>query len=343
MATNKVSTHPFEATEEEIEDGIDSYVQATVSSLGSFYLELPKGNSFLTQADFTKAFDLLRMGTDDFTILDRAVIKRCIETNSTVFAVLRSIVGVSPPELADLAGEVDPSIIINQNTARKLDQEARRGVPVFKPRAHKGNQVAMVLIEAACRAIERGPSPVAPDKIHRLDKFDTMNGLKSVQAATDKNVPYPTILYERMLGRPFATHRDSISELIGDIVEGAVALALTAADIPFYKSCNAEKFEDMDQAPDFFIPDKNDPIAVIEAKLTQDDGTARDKVTRVQHLRNISDEGNGFEVIACIDGRGFRVRPENLKKLIRAARGKVFTVATMDQLVKQTRLREFLS
>jgi len=161
-----------------------------------------------------------------------------------------------------------------------------------------------------------------------------------LQAASEKNVPYSTLLYERMLGRPFATHRDSISELVGDIVEGAAALALNAANIPYYKSGNAERFEDMDQAPDFFIPDKLHPIAVIEAKLTQDDGTARDKVTRVQHLRKLSDEGNGFEVIACIDGRGFRVRPENMKKLIRAARGKVFTVATIDRLVEQTRLRE---
>ncbi len=328
MADNTDYSHPFEATEEELEGAIDDYVTATVASLGSFYLELPKGKSFLSHADFTVAYELLRSETDDFSFLDRKIIRKCVEKNPTVFAVLRSIVGVSPPELADLAGEVDPGFVVGQNTARKLDQTARRGVPVFTPRAVKANRSAEVLIEAACRAIERGPTPVAEDKIHRLDKFDTMRGLKSLQAASEKNVPYSTLLYERMLGRPFATHRDSISELVGDIVEGVAALALNAANIPYYKSGNAERFEDMDQAPDFFIPDKLDPIAVIEAKLAQDDGTARDKVTRVQHLRKLSDEGNGFEVIACIDGRGFRVRPENMKKLIRAARGKVFTVAT---------------
>ena len=34
-----------------------------------------------------------------------------------------------------------------------------------------------------------------------------------------------------------------------------------------------------------------------------------------------------FEVVACIAGRGFRVRREDMKKLLLATRGKVFTLA----------------
>lgn len=84
----------------------------------------------------------------------------------------------------------------------------------------------------------------------------------------------------------------------------------------------------------------------IEAKVTEDDGTARDKVTRVQHLDTISRRGGPsgqprFAVIACIAGRGFGVRREDMKKLLLATRGKVFTLQTLDQLVTQTRLSEF--
>ena len=84
----------------------------------------------------------------------------------------------------------------------------------------------------------------------------------------------------------------------------------------------------------------------IEAKVTEDDGTARDKVTRVQHLDTISRRGDPsgqprFEVIACIAGRGFGVRREDMKKLLLTTRGKVFTLQTLDQLVTQTRLGEF--
>jgi len=48
---------------------------------------------------------------------------------------------------------------------------------------------------------------------------------------------------------------------------------------------------------------------VIRARLNEDDGTARDKVARVQHLAVLSERGmpagaRKFEVIACIGGRG---------------------------------------
>ena len=94
-------------------------------------------------------------------------------------------------------------------------------------------------------------------------------------------------------------------------------------------------------------PEKVAPV-VIEAKLTEDDGTARDKVTRVQHLGTLSMDGQPwrqprFEVVACIAGRGFGVRREDMKKLILSTRGKVFTLQNMQQLVEHTRLAEFRS
>ena len=96
------------------------------------------------------------------------------------------------------------------------------------------------------------------------------------------------------------------------------------------------------------IPNEFNPQVVIEAKLTEDDGTARDKVTRVQHLGTLSMEGRPvgearFEVIACIAGRGFGVRREDMKKLLLATRGKVFTPQNLHQLVEHTRLVEFRS
>jgi hypothetical protein len=48
-----------------------------------------------------------------------------------------------------------------------------------------------------------------------------------------------------------------------------------------------------------------------------------------------------YEVIACIAGRGFGVRREDMKKLLLATRGKVFTSQNLDQLIKFTRLKEF--
>ena len=50
-----------------------------------------------------------------------------------------------------------------------------------------------------------------------------------------------------------------------------------------------------------------------------------------------------FEVVACIAGRGFGVRREDMKKLLLSTRGKVFTLQNMCQLVEHTRLAEFRS
>lgn len=161
-------------------------------------------------------------------------------------------------------------------------------------------------------------------------------------------VPYPVLLYERFLGRPFAGHRDSVSELIGNVLENAIEDVLHDAGISYRKTKRAERLPGFDQAPDFIIPNEFNPQVAIEAKLTEDDGTARDKVTRIQHLGAISMEGQSegepkFEVVACIAGRGFGVRKEDMKKMILATRGKVFTLQNLNQLVENTRLKEFKS
>lgn len=183
--------------------------------------------------------------------------------------------------------------------------------------------------------------------MHRLDKADTRDGLDSVSLSADLGVPYAVLLYERLLGRPFAGHRDSVSELIGDVMETAIERVLAGAGISFRKTKRAEKVSGFDQAPDFIVPDEFNPRIVIEAKIAEDDGTARDKVTRIQHLYSLSRKGRGpaepsrFDVVACIGGRGFKIRREDMKKLLLSTRGRIFTLQNLDRLVDSTRLAEF--
>ena len=54
-----------------------------------------------------------------------------------------------------------------------------------------------------------------------------------------------------------------------------------------------------------------------------------------------SDEAPRFEVIACIASRGFKVRREDMKKLLLSTRGKVFTLEHLTRLVECSRLKEF--
>lgn len=65
--------------------------------------------------------------------------------------------------------------------------------------------------------------------------------------------------------------------------------------------------------------------------FTSDDGTARDKVTRIKELetqpnQHVSEGMPSYEVVACIDGRGFRERREDMRQLLLRLNGKVFTI-----------------
>jgi hypothetical protein len=206
----------------------------------------------------------------------------------------------------------------------------------------------MALVETACHLLSEGVPEVEADQLHRLDKADTKRGLESIKHLAGMGVPYAMLLYERFLGRPFAGHRDSVSELVGDSLESAIEDILAKAGISYRKTKRAERIEGFDQTPDFIIPSEFNPQVIIEAKITEDDGTERDKVTRIQHLGELSLSGctrdnPKYEVVACIGGRGFGVRREDMKKMILSTRGKVFTVKTLDRLIECTRLKEFRS
>lgn len=48
-----------------------------------------------------------------------------------------------------------------------------------------------------------------------------------------------------------------------------------------------------------------------------------------------------FGIIGCLGGRGFGVRREDMRKLLLATRGRVFTLRTLDRLVACSRCRGF--
>lgn len=147
------------------------------------------------------------------------------------------------------------------------------------------------IIKTACRLLSDGVPEEDIKQLQRLNKADTKQGLDSIKNLSRIGVPYAMLLYERFLGRPFAGHRDSVSEIIGDSLESAIEDVLSQSAISFRKTKRAERIKGFDQTPDFIIP---------------------------------------YEVIACIGGRGFGVRREDMKKMIIATRGKVFTAKTLN-------------
>ena len=337
--------YPFEVEFAEIETTPEPFVSAVVSSLVSDFLTLPKGEGFIDYPSFEAGYEALKKATSGFASLSGSVVLKTVIDTPIALVVLRSMLGFTPPEWAYLAAQRYGSEL-NQGFARTLDRKIRmnpleplRSTPEVLKRIE-------ALVDTACELLTHGCPSVTEGQIHRLHKADTVGGLAALRNMAAMGSPYAMLLYERFLGRPFAGHRDSVSEMIGDGLENAIEETLLKAGVSFRKTKRAERFLDFDQAPDFMIPSEFSPKIVIEAKLTEDDGTARDKVTRIQHLHSLSiaNMPNGerkFEVVACIAGRGFGVRREDMKKLLIATRGKVFTPKTLDRLVECTGLKEF--
>jgi hypothetical protein len=343
----KKTRYPFEVPYTEIEANFDIFINTVFSTLQSSFLLLPRGPGFVTYQDFQQAYEVLKRHTAGFSVVKPKNVMDALKEDALAFVILRTILGFTPPELAYIAAKAS-GVAISQNFARTLDRRVRIERWVFQSLSSQNRKRITALVAAACQLLEEGVGEVPEGMIHRLDKADTRSGLNSLRHLADEGVPYAMLLYERFLGRPFAGHRDSVSELVGEVMENAVEERLRKAGVSFRKTKRAERIEGFDQAPDFIIPDEWNPQIVIEAKITEDDGTARDKVTRIQHLTEISNQRQlqgqpDFQVIACIDGRGFGVRREDMRKLLVATRGRVFTLKTLDYLVTSTDLQRFRS
>ncbi|MBP9890398.1 MAG: hypothetical protein KBG84_00710 [Planctomycetes bacterium] len=326
---------------------LEPLVDRVFGSLQSSFLLMPRGKGFIEYPTFETGYESLKKATDGFSKWDPEKLLAAIVQTPIAHVVIRSMLGFSPPEWAHVA-EQRWEIEIPQGYMRTLDRRIRlAALTPMKERALSDERL-QALVKIACELLTKRAPEAQPGFIHRLDKADTRGGHVDIKALAQVGVPYAVLLYERFLGRPFASHRDSVSGHVGDAMETPIEDLLSKAQITFRKTKRAERVAGFDQAPDFIVPDEFSPAAVIEAKITEDDGTARDKVTRIQHLAELSEArvrkgGKAFEVIACIDGRGFGVRREDMRKILTATRGKVFTLKTLDQMLKHTGLSQFKS
>ncbi len=338
-------TFPFEVSLETILQDPEPYVDAVFSCLESEFLLLPKGTGFIDYPVFERGYEALKAATEGFSTLDPKKIFSVTISEPIAIVVLRSMLGFTPPEWGYVTSQ-RTGVSVTQGFVRSLDRKARMAPETELNTKGVTEERLQAMIQTACQLLSAGAPEVKKEQLHRLDKADTKYGLDGIRNLAGMGAPYAMLLYERFIGRPFAGHRDSVSDLIGDSLESAIEEVLSKAGISFRKTKRAERIAGFDQVPDFIIPSEFNPQVIIEAKITEDDGTARDKVTRIQHLGELSRAGYSednpkYEVIACIGGRGFGVRREDMKKMLLATRGKVFTAKTLSQLVECSQLQKF--
>jgi hypothetical protein len=340
-----MSTFPFEATLEKIISDPENYVDSVFSCLESEFLVMPKGHGFVEYPAFEGGYEALKIATKGFAEFEPARVYPITVSEPISIIVLRTMLGFTPPEWGYVTTQ-KTGVTVPQGFIRSLDRKIRMAPETQLSTNGVTKERVAAMVQTACQLLTKGAPEVNIDQLHRLNKADTKQGISSLRNLSQIGAPYAMLLYERFLGRPFAGHRDSVSDIIGDSLESAIEDVLTKAGISFRKTKRAERIEGFDQTPDFIIPSEFNPQIIIEAKITEDDGTARDKVTRIQHLGQLSLAGRTpdnprYEVIACIGGRGFGVRREDMKKMLLATRGKVFTAKTLAHLVECSQLKKF--
>jgi hypothetical protein len=322
--------------------------KAVLDTLQSFFIEMPRGKSFCERADFQRGYAVLRRATRKGADLTGDALLAAIAEEPRAWLVLRSIIGTSPGETAYIAVEEAAAhgqqLVIDQAHAREIDARAKRGEQLLfdkRPRGRKQqyyDELLRTVVPLLADVIGR-PVPTLPaDRVHRLDKLDTAGGHATIaKVLSAGRVPYSELLYERLLGRPYASHRDSVSGIVGRLIENAIEELLDLHGIDGRATRARESVPGFVQAPDFLIPSENAKV-IIEAKLTEDDGTARDKVARVQTLRQYEDErprAKRRTIVAVIDGRGFGHRLPDLNRMLKACEGQVYTLDELDKLVKR--------
>lgn len=248
---------PFEVSYVDLTVDIDAHVNRVFEALESDclndFLVVPLGRGFTPFEAFARGYAAIHEATEGFRALDPNVLFDVVCRTPMALLVLRTILGLSPPEWASVAAVLTGEQI-DQGFARSLDRGIR--ADSRKRIGHTPLQEARIraLVQTACRMLSEPVPRGRNDVIHRLDKVDTTHGIESLAKVASEGVDYPALLYERLPGRPFASHRDSVSELVGGTLEDRIQDQLVAKATQFHRTERAETFLGWDQNPDFSVP-----------------------------------------------------------------------------------------
>jgi len=288
-------------------------------------------------SDIEQAYDLAALGTRHFVSVDRATLADLLHRHPKTLRVFRLLLGFTTSELGETCSIVAEKFGITAVT-RGAIASAEDGRALTQPRA-----ATCAAVIDLCMTGQLFP-PTAPGTSLRRksDKPDTRNGWESVNLYARQGVPLAAFLHQRLYGGAFRQLLDATSSSRGDLLEVPVEQLYIAAGIPFLRtgSDNQEEIATrfnltVRPAPDFvvFDPRTNSLRAMIECKVANDGGTARDKAARFRNLRTEAARLGGVPVIAVLGGIGWRRAGDALGPVISATDGRAFTVSNISEML----------
>jgi hypothetical protein len=284
---------------------------------------------------FQAAYAKLAAVTAGFTDVTVDRLAAGIEAEPTILLPLRTMTGLLKKEFAWTSKLVAEPLGLKPLSENKVDSMERSGSPTSAVQA----RVAAETVDQIMRGGLFGDPPGRFKS--KQDKPDTAAGWSSVREYASGGVPYAVFLHQRHYGGPFRQVLDAASELRGDLIENAVEALFTEHGVRFVRTGShnqaeiAARFEvTVRPTPDFVVYDSAGSLrAMLECKLTNDGGTARDKALRFERLRDEAVRLGGVPLIAVLGGMGWTRVNDTLGPVVRDCDGRVFSIGNLPDML----------
>lgn len=284
---------------------------------------------------FQAAYDKLAAATDEFRNVTVDRLAEAIQAEPTVLLPLRTMTGLLRKEFAWTTKLVAEPLSMKPLSENKVDSMERSGSATSSAQA----RIAAHTVDRIMHGGLFGDPPGLFKS--KQDKPDTTAGWTSVRSYAATGVPYAVFLHQRHYGGPFRQVIDAASELRGDLLEDAVETLFTDHGIPFIRTGSHNQAEitarfeiTVRPAPDFVVYDSAGNLrAMLECKLTNDGGTARDKALRFERLRDEAIRLGGVPLVAVLGGLGWTRVNDTLGPVVRDCDGRVFSVSNLPEML----------
>lgn len=305
------------------------YVPAVTADFG--YIHWKPGYELAPlEAVYTDAVNETR-GFHDVSPAD---LERVITSHPATLQAFRLLLGLTSAEFAEACSAVAGTAPFTRTAVRSVEAGIKPSGSIAA--------ICAAVIDQMMSGHLFPPPPGGPSLRSKIDKPDTAGGWDSVRHYAANGVPLSMFLHQRAYGGAFRQLLDATSTQRGDVLETPVEELFKAGGIPYLRTGShnqaeiATRFQlTVRPAPDFVVFDnRTDSLrAILECKGASDGGTARDKAARFGTLRTEAQRLGGIPVFAVLGGVGWRRTGDALGPVVRDTDGRVFTLATLPEML----------
>lgn len=290
---------------------------------------------FYEEPYFREVYRSAHQLTRGFRDVDESQLVTALIQDSRIMLVLRTITGLLRNEFSSATKLISEPLGLRPLSGTRIDAMERRG-------SNLTPEVALVAARTVSRILDGSLFADAVGNVRsKQDKLDTRRGWDSVRDLADSGVPFAMFLHQRHYGGPFRQIADATSALRGDVIEDAVEQLFRINGVRYIRTGShnqadiERRFEiTVRPAPDFVVYDDSGSLrAMLECKAISDGGTARDKAPRFERLKDEAGRLGGVPLIGVLGGIGWTRVNDTLGPVIRDTDGRVFTLATLPQMM----------